>query len=76
MFLNRFRIRECAFPVLFSRCDRNSKDFNCNVYQQVKTSDFEIVGTNTHRDDNENVSWNDVVEIFFKSNYQFKLVAL
>ena len=33
---------------------------------QVKTSDFEVIGTNVHRDGNKNVAWNDAVEIRFK----------
>ena len=39
---------------------------------QVKTKDFEVVGTNKHRDDNKNVAWNDAVEINFKSKFNWK----
>ena len=33
---------------------------------QVKTEDFEVIGTNKHRDD-KNVAWNDAVEILINS---------
>ncbi|XP_063676879.1 SCO-spondin-like [Bolinopsis microptera] len=39
---------------------------NCR-FSLVKTEDFEVVGTNKHRDGNKNVAWNDAVEVFFQS---------
>ena len=47
--------------------------FNVLLYYsnsiQVKTPDFEIIGTNVHRDNNMDVAWNDAVEFVFKSSY-------
>ncbi|KAL5263402.1 hypothetical protein ACHWQZ_G008688 [Mnemiopsis leidyi] len=39
---------------------------NCR-FTLVKTSDFEVIGTNVHRNGNKEVAWNDAVEIRFKS---------
>merc|ERR1712176_128491 len=45
--------------------DGHRHDFqggNCR-FTVIKTEDFEVIGTNKHRDDNKNVAWNDAVEI-------------
>ncbi|XP_063689126.1 IgGFc-binding protein-like [Bolinopsis microptera] len=39
---------------------------NCR-FTLVKTSDFQVIGTNVHRNDNKAVAWNDAVEIIFKT---------
>jgi len=39
---------------------------------QIKTEDFEVIGTNKHRGDNKNVAWNDAVEIIINSKFCFK----
>ena len=51
----------------YTTFDGHKHDFqggDCR-FTLIETSDFEVVGTNVHRDGKKEVSWNDAVDIFF-----------